>query len=153
MSDTSLTPVRPATSVSHVRVRYAETDQMGVVYYANYFVWFEIGRTDLLRALGGTYRELEAAGLFLPVIEASCDYAQPCRYDDELAIETTGRTLSPVRVEFSYTVTRQADGARAATGRTVHAALNREGRPSRLPADLRAALSPAAHGRAGQEPL
>jgi acyl-CoA thioester hydrolase len=128
------------TSRSQVRVRYAETDQMGVVYYANYFVWFEIGRTDLLRAIGGTYRELEASGILLPVIEASCEYLEACHYDDELTIETTGRVLSPVRVEFAYTVLRARDGIRAAIGRTVHAALNRAGRPTRLPADVRAAL-------------
>ena len=126
-------------SRSRVRVRYAETDQMGVVYYANYFVWFEIGRTDLLRTLGGTYRELEAGGLTLPVIEASCQYGAPCRYDDELVIVTRGRLLSPIRVAFTYAVER-ADGVVAATGRTEHAAIA-GGRPRRLPPALRAALS------------
>jgi acyl-CoA thioester hydrolase len=138
------------TSRSQVRVRYAETDQMGVVYYANYFVWFEIGRTDLLRAIGGTYRDLEASGIFLPVIEASCDYMEACHYDDELTIETTGRVLSPVRVEFTYAVLRARDGIRAAIGRTVHAALNRAGRPTRLPADVRAALEGSASGGAAR---
>lgn len=129
------------TSTSRVRVRYAETDQMGVVYYANYFVWFEVGRTDLLRSLGGTYRELEADGLFLPVIEAACTYAQPSRYDDDLEIRTTGTLLSPVRVEFQYEVVRLADRTTMATGRTVHAALNARGRPCRLPERVRTALS------------
>ena len=68
-------------STSRVRVRYAETDKMGVVYYANYFVWFEVGRTDLLRGAGWTYREMEVDGISLPVIEAHCDYRQPARYD------------------------------------------------------------------------
>jgi acyl-CoA thioester hydrolase len=130
-----------------VRVRYAETDQMGVVYYANYFVWFEVGRTDLLRSLGGTYRELEADGIFLPVIEAACEYAQPSRYDDELEIRTDGRLKSPVRVEFIYEVVRLVDGKTVARGRTVHAATNREGRPCRIPAPVRQALS------AGVEPV
>jgi acyl-CoA thioester hydrolase len=112
---------------------------MGVVYYANYFVWFEIGRTDLLRTLGGTYRQLEAEGLTLPVIEASCQYAAPCLYDDELVIVTWGRLLSPIRVAFSYAVER-ADGSVAARGRTEHAAIGRDGRPRRLPAFLREAL-------------
>ena len=128
-------------SVSRVRVRYAETDQMGVVYYANYFVWFEVGRTDLLRSLGGTYRELEAEGIFLPVIEASCTYSQASRYDDELDIRTTGRLLSPVRMEFQYEVVRLADQVTTATGRTVHAALNPRGRPCRLPERVRTALA------------
>jgi len=130
------------TSRSPVRVRYAETDQMGVVYYANYFVWFEIGRTDLLRTLGSTYRQLEAEGLTLPVIDASCRYAAPCLYDDELVIVTRGRLLSPIRVAFDYAVER-ADGAIAASGRTEHAAIGRDGRPRRLPPFLREALTVA----------
>ena len=128
-------------AVTRVRVRYAETDQMGVVYYANYFVWFEVGRTELLRSLGGTYRELEAEGIFLPVIEASCTYSQASRYDDELDIRTTGKLLSPVRMEFQYEVVRLADQVTTATGRTVHAALNPRGRPCRLPERVRTALA------------
>lgn len=128
-------------AVSRVRVRYAETDQMGVVYYANYFVWFEVGRTELLRSMGGTYRDLEAQGIFLPVIEAACTYSQASRYDDELDIRTTGRLLSPVRMEFQYEVVRLADQVTTATGRTVHAALNARGRPCRLPERVRTALA------------
>jgi acyl-CoA thioester hydrolase len=128
-------------AVSRVRVRYAETDQMGVVYYANYFVWFEVGRTELLRSLGGTYKDLEAEGIFLPVIEASCTYSQASRYDDELDIRTTGKLLSPVRMEFQYEVVRLADQVTTATGRTVHAALNGRGRPCRLPEKVRTALA------------
>ena len=124
-------------SLSRVRVRYAEKDQMGVVYHANYFVWFEVGRTDLLRSAGWTYREMEAEGLSLPVIEAHCDYKQSARYDDELEIRTTGELMSPVRVAFSYEVVRPADEALLATGRTVHATLDRGGRPSRLPDRVR----------------
>jgi acyl-CoA thioester hydrolase len=131
---------RRPMSRSHVRVRYAETDQMGVVYHANYFVWFEVGRTDLIRGLGGTYRELEAEGFYLPVIEAGCTYAQPSRYDDELEIRTRGRLLSPARVEFTYEVVRLRDEVVTATGRTMHAAVNRVGKPCRLPAPIRAAL-------------
>ena len=124
-------------AVSTVRVRYAETDAMGVVYYANYLVWFEVGRCDFLRSQGCSYRDLEAEGLHLPVIEAHCEYHRPTRYDDELAIRTVGRLLSPVRVEFDYEVTRVADGVRAATGRTVHASVNTGGRPCRLPHHFR----------------
>ena len=120
-------------SVSRVRVRYAETDQMGVVYHANYFVWFEVGRTDLLRGAGWTYREMEADGVSLPVIEAHCDYRQAARYDDDLEIRTAGTLLSPVRMAFSYEVVRPADGLTVATGRTVHASIDRSGRPCRLP--------------------
>ena len=126
---------------STVRVRYAETDKMGVAYYANYFVWFEVARCDLLRALGRTYRDLEARGVMLPVIEARCEYRAPARYDDELEIRTRGALLSPARVAFSYAVRRRADGAALAEGRTVHAAVDLQGRPRRLPADVRAVLA------------
>ena len=130
----------PASS-STVRVRYAETDTMGVVYYANYFVWFEVGRCDLLRAVGSTYRELEARGVLLPVIEAHCEFRDPARYDDELEIATRGALLSPVRVEFRYEVVRRTDRTLLATGRTVHAAVDDQGRPRRLPADVREVLA------------
>lgn len=124
-------------SVSTLRVRYAETDKMGVVYYANYLVWFEVGRADLLRSLGWSYREMELAGVSLPVIEAHCEYLRPARYDDELEVRTEGRMLSPVRMEFQYQVVRKADQAVAASGRTVHAALDPAGKPCRLPARVR----------------
>ena len=83
------------TAPTSLRVRYAETDQMGVVYHANYFVWFEVARTDLLRARGWTYREMEQAGVSLPVIEAHCEYRRPARYDDEVDIAATARVASP----------------------------------------------------------
>src|SRR5919112_421603 len=94
-------PVSVQSSVTNLRVRYAETDKMGVVYYANYLVWFEVARTDLLRSLGWSYREMEGAGISLPVIEAHCDYHRPARYDDEIEVRTEGRMLSPVRMEFA----------------------------------------------------
>lgn len=125
------------SSTSVVRVRYAETDKMGVVYYANYLVWFEVGRADLLRSLGWTYRDMEHAGISLPVIEAHCVYQRPARYDDELEIRTTGRILSPVRMEFTYEVRRIDDGVVAASGKTVHAALDKGGKPCRLPERIR----------------
>jgi acyl-CoA thioester hydrolase len=127
---------RPS-SLSVVRVRYAETDKMGVVYYANYFVWFEVGRADLLRSLGWTYREMEHAGIALPVIEAHCDYRRPARYDDEIEIRTRGRMLSPIRMEFTYEVVRRGDETDVASGRTVHAALDPAGKPCRLPDRIR----------------
>jgi acyl-CoA thioester hydrolase len=133
--------VSTAAAISRVRVRYAETDQMGVVYYANYFVWFEVGRTDLLRESGWNYREMETEGFGLPVIEAHCTYRRSARYDDEIEVRTTGEMLSPVRVKFSYEVVRTADAATLATGTTVHATLDRQGRPCRLPARVRGLLS------------
>ena len=107
------------SSVSSLRVRYAETDKMGVVYYANYLVWFEVGRADLLRSLGRSYRDMEAAGISLPVIDARCQYLRPARYDDEIEVRTEGRMLSPVRMEFDYQVVRRVDDSIAATGRAV----------------------------------
>jgi acyl-CoA thioester hydrolase len=123
--------------VSTLRVRYAETDKMGVVYYANYFVWFEVGRADLLRSLGWNYCEMELAGISLPVIEAQCEYLRPARYDDEIDVKTEGRMLSPVRMEFQYQVVRKEDQTIAATGTTVHAAVDPSGRPCRLPERVR----------------
>jgi len=120
-------------TTSSVRVRYAETDKMGVVYYSNYLVWFEIGRTDWLRATGLTYREIEADGIQLPVIEAHCEYRQGARYDDEVEIKTRANKLSPVRIQFDYEVTRRADAAVLAMGHTVHATVDRDGRPVRMP--------------------
>ena len=120
-------------SSSLVRVRYAETDKMGVVYHSNYLIWFEIGRTDWLRETGCTYRDLEADGIQLPVIEAHCEYRQGARYDDEVEILTQAKKLSPVRVQFDYEAIRRADGARLATGHTVHATVDRDGRPVRMP--------------------
>ena len=129
------------SSVSHVRVRYAETDKMGVVYYANYLVWFEVGRTDLLRASGWNYREMEVEGFSLPVVEAHCTYRQPAKYDDEIEVRTRGTMLSPVRVQFTYEIVRVADAMMLATGTTVHATLDRGGRPCRLPARARTLFS------------
>jgi len=114
---------------------------MGIVYYANYLVWFEIGRTDLLRDSGSSYRELEAEGYMLPVLEATCTYRQPARYDDELDVKTTGALLSPVRVQFSYEIVRSSDEAVLATGHTVHASIDRNGRPCRLPDRVRELLA------------
>lgn len=128
-------------SVSNLRVRYAETDQMGVVYYANYFVWFEVARTNLLRETGWSYRDMETDGYILPVVEAHCNYQQSARYDDELEIRTKGTAMSHVRLRFDYEVFRPSDGLRLAVGHTVHASLDRNGRPCRLPERVRELLT------------
>ena len=129
------------TSTSVVRVRYAETDRMGIVYYAHYLVWFEIGRTDWLRDTGWTYRAMEEDGLALPVIEAHCAYKSGARYDDEIEIRTAARLVSPVRLAFDYQIIRRGDGQTLASGHTVHATLDRSGRPTRLPSRVRDLLS------------
>jgi acyl-CoA thioester hydrolase len=124
-----------------IRVRYAETDQMGVVYYANYFVWFEVARTDWLRETGWSYRDMEADGVSLPVIEAHCGYRQPVKYDDQVQIRTRATLLTPVRIRFDYELLRPGDDVPAATGYTVHAALDPAGRPCRLPQRVRQLLT------------
>jgi acyl-CoA thioester hydrolase len=124
-----------------MRVRYAETDQMGVVYYANYLIWFEVARTEWLRQTGWSYREMERDGVQLPVIEAHCEYRQPARYDDEIEIRTTATLLSPVRLRFDYQVVRNGDEQVTACGHTVHAGLDRHGRPCRLPSRVRELLT------------
>jgi len=125
---------------ARVRVRYAETDRMGVVYYANYLVWFEVGRTEWLRETGWSYREMEQDGVGLPVIEAHCEYRQAARYDDELEVRTRATLLSPVRLRFDYDIVRRQDNVVAATGYTVHAAVDAAGRPCRLPVRVRGLL-------------
>ncbi|MEZ5289185.1 MAG: thioesterase family protein [Vicinamibacterales bacterium] len=132
---------RTRTARPVVRVRYAETDRMGVVYYANYLVWFEVGRTEWLRDTGWTYRAMEEEGLALPVIEAHCEYRIGARYDDELEIRTTARLVSPVRLAFDYELVRRSDAAIVATGSTVHATIDRAGKPVRLPARVKELLA------------
>jgi len=126
---------------------------MGVVYYANYFVWFEIGRTDLLRYSGWTYRDMERDGFSLPVVEAHCTYRQPARYDDALEIRTSSTLLSPVRVRFEYEIVRSEDATVLASGHTVHASLDGSLRPRRLPDHIQQLLKqePAGGARHGQE--
>ena len=126
---------------TRVRVRYAETDRMGVVYYANYLVWFEVGRTEWLRETGWNYRDMERDGISLPVIEAHCEYRQPARYDDELEIRTRATLLTAVRLRFDYDVVRASDDTISAAGHTVHAALDASGRPCRLPERVREILT------------
>lgn len=124
-----------------IRVIYGDCDPMGVVYYANYLRYFEVGRGELMRALGRTYRQVEEGGLLLPVTEASCRYRSPARYDDLLHLETRVTRAHGARVCFAYTLTRDA-GAVLVTGATEHAVVNSDGRPTRLPDDLRLLLAP-----------
>jgi acyl-CoA thioester hydrolase len=119
-----------------MRVRYAETDQMGVAWHGNVFAWFEVGRTDLLRELGTTYRELEAEGLRLPVIQAGARYLRPLQYDDLIEVRTRVSRHSRVRLSFEYEIHRDGATAPLVTGFTDHAAVDPSGRPRRLPPSL-----------------
>ena len=123
----------PQAHTARVRVRYADTDKMDVVYYANYFRWFEIARTEWFRSRGCSYRDIENDGVTLPVLDAGCRYRQPAQCDDEIAITATFRLLTPVRLRFDYEISRVADEVLLATGHTVHAGVDRSGRPCRLP--------------------
>jgi len=118
------------TTETRFRVRYAETDQMGVAYYANFFVWMELGRVEYCRAAGLRYRDMEEQdGILLTVVEAQCRYLAPARYDDEIAVKTWVEQASP-RMEI-----RDAGcGRRLATGYTKHVFCGRDMKPTRLPA-------------------
>lgn len=138
-------PYLPVTSPRKhslaVRVFYGDTDQMGVVYYANYLRWFEMGRNEYLRAAGLPYSQLESAGFVLPVIEAHCKYIQPARYDDVVEIDAWVAKLGRVRVQFHYEIHGPGRLQLLATGHTVHACVTPEGRPQRLPASLQEILN------------
>lgn len=118
-------------SRQQVTVRYAETDMMGVVYHGNYLPWFEIGRTTLLKEIGLPYRGLEAAGFRLPVLEVSARYLRPAVYDDTLTIITTLKEKPILRIHLTYEVWRGSE--LLATGETVHAFIDLQGKPVRPP--------------------
>ena len=127
-------------SRSRVRVRYAETDQMGLAWHGNYFAWFEVGRTDLLRQLGLTYKQLEAEDVRLPVIETRVQFRRPALYDDVLEIRTQLVEMTGARLTFEYDVVRSGEDDALARASTSHAAIDARGRPRRLPEDLRRRL-------------
>jgi acyl-CoA thioester hydrolase len=124
-----------------VRARYPETDRMGVVHHSHYFVWFEIGRTELLRDLGIPYASLEEEQLYMPVIEAAARYRAPVRYDEEVDVETELTDVTGVQVRFAYLLRRHPGGEPVATGFSLHAAVNEKGRPRRIPPEIRERLS------------
>lgn len=121
-----------------VRVRYAETDQFGVVYYANFFVWFEVGRVELLRQMGFTYKQMELEDdSHIVVAEAQCRYLRPARYDEVLRIRTRVAEARSRTIGFAYEVLNDTTGERLATGETHHVVCDRHGRPKSLPAKYR----------------
>src|ERR1051326_7518333 len=123
------------TAVSRIRVRYAETDQMGVVYHSNYFIWFEVGRVDLLRQLGFTYREMEQDdGGYIAVVDARCRFKAPARYDDEIIIRTHLKNVRESLIHFGYEAVRKSDGTLLAEGETTHIVTDSDMRKRELPA-------------------
>lgn len=128
---------------SHIRVRYAETDQMGVVHHAVYPVWFEVGRSDLMRARGLSYADIEARGLYLMLSGLEVGYRRAARYDELLTLETQVEEARSRRVVFAYRLLRPGDGGEVlATGRTTHIVTDHAYRPLRLPDDILALLGP-----------
>lgn len=121
-----------------IRISYRDTDQMGMVYYANYLVFFERGRTELLRDLGFTYKEMEEKGLYFPVINAQCNYHMPAKYDDVITVETRISELKNASIVFYYEIKMQ--DKLLASGTTKHPLVNKSFKPTRIPQDLKALL-------------
>jgi acyl-CoA thioester hydrolase len=144
------TILRPVTNDSHgaevaplfhdveIRVRYAETDQMGVVYHTNYLVWCEVGRTDFIRARGMSYADMERAGIGLAVSELTARFHSAARYDDMIRIRTTLAEVRSRGITFDYVISRAEDGHRLVTARTALVSIDAGGRPMALPAAVRA---------------
>ena len=123
--------------LTRIRVRYAETDQMKVVYYGRYFEYFEQARTDMLRALGMSYADMERQGIFLPVVEAHAEYKRSIGYDDEIEVESIVREVPVARIRIEYAVRRVGEAEVLADGYTVHSFLNAAtGKPTRGPVQL-----------------
>jgi acyl-CoA thioester hydrolase len=133
----------PLTHATELRVRYAETDRMGIVYYANYLVWCEVGRVEYMRASGGSYAALEAEGYALAVAEAQVRYLAPARFDDPIRIETSLAGVRSRAVTFDYVISNAESGTRLATAHTVLVSVDSTGRPTALPAHFRALLDGA----------
>src|SRR5689334_16464381 len=130
--------------VSEFRVRYSETDQMGVVYHAEYLVWCEVGRTDFIRALGLPYSELERRGTALAVAEASIRYHAPARYDDVVRVETRLVEVRSRAITFEYLIRHGESGERLATAKTLLVSLDAQGKPTPIPRDVRELMERAA---------
>ena len=126
---------------SEIRVRYAETDQMGVAYYANYLVWFEVGRSDFCRAKGFSYAELETLGFKLVVTDVHCRYRNSARYDDVLLVRTEIKGINRRLITFGYQILRKENGEEIATGESRHVSLDSNSRPKSLPAEFVARLA------------
>ena len=130
-------------STTEIRVRYAETDQMGYCYYSNYLTWFEVGRSSLMREAGRSYRKVEEDGFIFPVIEAHCNYKRPALFDDLVTVETWITALKSRKVTFGYRILR--DGELLVDGYTVHMPVNPKGKPIALSREIMDLLRPYHH--------
>ena len=133
----------PSTRTASVelRVRYAETDQMGIVYHSHYLVWCEVGRTDFIRRLGMPYAEIERQGTRLAVSDASLRYHAPARYDDLVRVETTLTEVRSRTISFAYNIVNADSGSRLVSATTTLISLDTAGRPTAFPADFRARMN------------
>jgi acyl-CoA thioester hydrolase len=121
------------TSETRLRARYSETDKMGVIYYANYLVWMEMGRTDYCKSVGFDYRDMELDGANMAVAEATCRYITPARYDDEILVRTQVERLNRRLITFTYVISNEQTGTVLAEGRTVHIAMGMDGKSMFIP--------------------
>ena len=142
MTPRSQATARPAPALrkTRVRVRYADTDRMGVVYYANYLVWCEVGRVELLRALGRSYAALESDGVGLAVSEASVRYVSPARFDDRIRVETTLTSVRSRAITFDYLISHADSGQRLVTAHTALVSIDPDGRLVAIPPEFRDTL-------------
>jgi acyl-CoA thioester hydrolase len=132
MSETAV--VKPFVAETRVRVRYAETDQMGVVYHANYLIWFEVGRVEYIRQLGLDYKSMEREeGCGIAVVDVSVRYKAPARYDDELVVQTRLIAARGALIRFGYRIVRAADGLSLCEGETVHVVVDGDMKKRSLP--------------------
>ena len=137
--------LRAAVNETKVRVRYAETDQMGVVYHANHFIWFEVGRVELLRQLGFSYKDMEQQdNCFIAVVDARCRYKAPALYDDEILVRTWLKNIRESVIHFGYELRRVADGSLLAEGETTHIVADAQMRKTVLPEKYMQAFREAA---------
>jgi acyl-CoA thioester hydrolase len=135
----------PVINETRLRVRYAETDQMGIVYHSNHFIWFEVGRVELLRQLGFTYKEMEREdGCHIAVVDARCRYKAPARYDEEIIVRTHLKNIRESLIHFGYELLRAEDGTLLAEGETTHIVIDREMNVTPMPQKYLTAFRAAA---------
>jgi acyl-CoA thioester hydrolase len=135
-SEMASQPANPLAVINEtrIRVRYAETDQMGIVYHANHFIWFEVGRVEFLRQLGFSYKDMEKAdNCFIAVVDARCRYKAPAQYDDEILVRTRLKNIRESVIHFGYELVRESDGALLAEGETTHIVADAQMRKTTLP--------------------
>ncbi len=127
----------PTQDSIQIRVRYAEVDAMGALHHSRYWIYFEIGRTELLRKAGIAYRDLESQGVFFVVAKCAARFKLPARYDDQLILTTTIEKMGLARIDHSYRLTRNDNGALIATAQTTLACVGTDGRPRQIPEQMR----------------